>query len=97
MAGYAWYCGLPVRPLAGAECCARRRLHTRVTDYGVRVHVDHIIPLACNGTDDIDNLAIACEFCNHAKWDMSAETYIRWLDHIRFGLAWSPFRDGRRR
>jgi len=33
----------------------------------VRLHVDHIIPLAQGGTNDRDNLRTLCSACNHGK------------------------------
>jgi hypothetical protein len=30
--------------------------------------VEHIIPRACGGTDDLDNLALACQGCNRRKY-----------------------------
>lgn len=59
------------------------------------VHVDHIIPQSCGGTDDIENLALACEFCNRAKLNLSAEVFLTWLDRVRFAPVWSPVRDGK--
>jgi 5-methylcytosine-specific restriction endonuclease McrA len=32
-------------------------------------HVDHIIPLSRGGTDDFDNLALACVDCNQRKYN----------------------------
>lgn len=33
-----------------------------------RLQIDHIQPVAMGGTDDEDNLCLACEFCNLHKW-----------------------------
>ncbi|MEM9887970.1 MAG: HNH endonuclease signature motif containing protein [Bacteroidota bacterium] len=33
--------------------------------------VEHIIPLAKNGSDDIDNLALACQGCNNFKYALT--------------------------
>lgn len=33
----------------------------------VKLHVDHIVPVAFGGTNDIDNLVTACEPCNLGK------------------------------
>lgn len=33
----------------------------------VVLEVDHVVPLAAGGTDDIDNLVTACWDCNHGK------------------------------
>ena len=34
---------------------------------GVRYHLDHILPGSLGGTDDMDNLALACPMCNYHK------------------------------
>lgn len=38
-------------------------------------HIEHIIPLQKNGSDELENLAFACDGCNSLKW-----TYIEWPD-----------------
>jgi hypothetical protein len=45
--------------------CEYCRAPQRVT--GVRYHLDHIVPESLGGTDDIDNLALACPMCNNDK------------------------------
>ena len=35
----------------------------------VRFTVEHVLPLISGGTDDLDNLALACFHCNRRKWD----------------------------
>lgn len=53
-------------------------------DLGSRVlHVDHIIPRCKGGTNDMDNLAITCSYCNMAKQDEMLEDYFDWLRHVR--------------
>lgn len=37
----------------------------------VRLTVDHVIPVAKGGTDDMDNLVAACEDCNGGKADLT--------------------------
>jgi len=32
------------------------------------LEIDHIIPLARGGTNDLDNLRILCKKCNQQKW-----------------------------
>lgn len=32
------------------------------------LEIDHIIPLAKGGTNDLDNLQILCRHCNRKKW-----------------------------
>ncbi len=32
-------------------------------------HLDHVVPIALGGTNDLDNLVPACAHCNHSKKD----------------------------
>lgn len=59
-----------------------------------QIHIDHIVPASAGGTDDLDNLALACGFCNMAKQDYPLSIFLDWLDAVRFGHAWCPIRDG---
>jgi hypothetical protein len=34
-----------------------------------RFEVEHIVPKSCGGTDDVENLAWSCPFCNSLKAD----------------------------
>lgn len=45
--------------------------------------IEHIVPKSRGGTDDWDNLALACHFCNSAKRTMDLEEFYIWLAHIR--------------
>lgn len=38
------------------------------------MEIDHIVPVSAGGSNDIDNLSLACHVCNHSKLD--AETSI---------------------
>lgn len=43
------------------------------------VVIDHLMPLALGGTDDVDNLVVACQRCNSVKGAMhpdDAEDFI---------------------
>lgn len=59
-------------------------------------HIDHIQPKSAGGSDDESNLALACSFCNLAKQDLPVDVFLEWLDAVRFGPIWTPYRDGRR-
>jgi hypothetical protein len=54
-----------VRQRAGNRCeyCRLRQEHDRFHHF----HVEHVIPLKHRGTDDLDNLALACQQCNLHK------------------------------
>ncbi len=47
--------------------------------------IDHVISQACGGCDDADNLALACGFCQRAKWDLPLSEFLEWLDFVRQG------------
>lgn len=38
--------------------------------------VDHLIPVAKGGTNDDDNLVLACTYCNCAKADMTLAQFV---------------------
>lgn len=42
----------------------------------VTLHVDHIVPVADGGTDDLSNLVTACEYCNLGKSDLPTSRFI---------------------
>ncbi len=64
------------------------------------VEVEHIVPRILGGTDDDDNLCLACRFCNLHKGSQSEaidpvsgnRTPLfnprsqRWLEHFRWGI-----------
>ena len=44
--------------------------------FGIRFHVDHIISLKHGGSEELENLAYACPFCNVNKGaDIAALSY----------------------
>lgn len=43
-------------------------------------HIDHIIPVARGGTNDNDNLCVACNYCNEQKHTMTREEYKQFLE-----------------
>lgn len=48
-------------------CGRKTNLDKDAKDKDTYATVDHIIPLSKNGTDSIDNMAIACSICNNLK------------------------------
>lgn len=38
-------------------------------------HIDHVFPLARGGTNDIENLTVACAACNMSKGDKTVEEW----------------------
>lgn len=39
------------------------------TNKDTRLHIDHILPVSCGGSNELDNLQTLCEECNLAKSD----------------------------
>lgn len=46
-----------------------------LTDLHGKGHLDHIAPLSKGGDNDYNNVALACEDCNHAKSAKSVDKY----------------------
>lgn len=91
--GYALRRRLPVKrvPEAGISKSLRAWVlrHQRCaqcgrtpTDDGVRLHVDHKIPLRWGGTNDPENLQALCSECNEGKRHYYA-TYDEYSDQIK--------------
>ena len=38
-----------------------------------RLQIDHVLPVVRDGSDDSDNLCLACELCNQYKWTKTDE------------------------
>jgi 5-methylcytosine-specific restriction endonuclease McrA len=57
-----------VRDRAGNRCeyCLSHQDYTMG-----RLQLDHIYPTSKGGTDTADNLCLACELCNQAKWNQT--------------------------
>jgi len=43
---------------------------------GQRTHVDHIVPRAKGGEDEIENFELVCSICNYAKRDTSLKDFL---------------------
>ena len=57
-------------------------------------HVDHVYPRAAGGGNDLDNLRLACGYCNSIKRE-SLDIYARTVfaspfDHARLGMIYPP-------
>lgn len=50
--------------------------------------VDHIMPVSRGGTDDWENLAPACKWCNMEKLDFTPDEWRAWREEE--GLGWPP-------
>jgi 5-methylcytosine-specific restriction endonuclease McrA len=60
-----------VRQRAG-DCCEYCRLPQKVSE--LRFHVEHVIPRQHGGSDEFENLALACPECNLHKTDVGRTT-----------------------
>ena len=74
------YCGHELSEREGRQPIPRKLRHQvfqrdnyrcrecGATNKQTRLHVDHIVPVAKGGTNDLSNLQILCEACNKAKY-----------------------------
>lgn len=74
------YCGNQLSTRAGRQSIPRKLRHQvfqrdgyrcrecGATNKQTRLHVDHIVPVARGGTNDLSNLQTLCEECNKAKY-----------------------------
>lgn len=69
------------------DCCEYCHSQARVAT--TAFSIEHILPKARGGTDDFDNLALACQGCNNHKYDK-----IEGRDPI--SGAWAPLYHPRR-
>ena len=54
------------------ELCGRKILQTEMT-------IDHVIPLAMGGRDEIENMQCVCRMCNQLKDNLLPEEYADWI------------------
>lgn len=47
------------------------------------VNIDHIRPRSTGGTDELDNLALACGPCNYTKGMSDLDTFYDWIQGIK--------------
>ena len=48
-------------------------------DVGETYDVDHVVPTSRGGSDELDNLVLACPTCNRSKGDRTVEEWRAWL------------------
>lgn len=44
---------------------------------GVKMTIDHVVPLSAGGADELANLALACYECNRAKGNLPVEFFLQ--------------------
>lgn len=49
----------------------------------ITFHLDHIVPLSDSGSDDNENFALSCHFCNLAKNKHQICDFLMYLSHVR--------------
>jgi len=70
-----WYCGKKMN----FELVGKRE-----------ASIDHVLPVAKGGTDDIENLVLACPPCNNRKHLCDPERFRRLVpEHVRFRLNYA--------
>ena len=47
----------------------------------VRREIDHVVPIAKGGTNDVGNLRAACRTCNRRKWTKDVDEFIKDSSH----------------
>jgi 5-methylcytosine-specific restriction endonuclease McrA len=61
------YCGVPLA-VDGAGLVYHARSDSWLLAKGYSAHhIDHVIPMALGGSDDLENLVLSCSRCNEAK------------------------------
>ena len=60
----------------------RCRACGRETSDGVKLEIDHVIPIAWGGTNEPDNLQALCQECNHGKQAWVAEAPAQQMKEI---------------
>ena len=53
-----------------------------------RMTIDHIVPLSQGGTDDYENLQLACHACNRMKNDFMEDQFYKHLRKVFFHHLW---------
>lgn len=62
-----------------AECywCRKEAAIYRIRGWAVfEHHIDHFIPMARGGTDDLANLVLACSVCNKSRGSKLPEEFL---------------------
>ena len=69
----------------GGRChyCEQELKINSVYPYKDTISIDHKIPLALGGTNNIHNLAVCCHQCNIIKSTLSYYTYLRLLNLLK--------------
>lgn len=71
-----YYCRIPVwMDVAGPDDPHWQRSAT----------IDHVVPLAEGGTNDLDNLVLACKWCNNHKGSTPEDHFRKWLTEVKWG------------
>lgn len=106
---YAKYCSIECRKIARARIMAeyRRPRLEMIAELKKEYdgcwycdgkfkgyHLDHIIPRSKGGSDGIENMALACCYCNMAKSNIDVDRFMDWLQRIDTSKGYM-FKQGR--
>jgi len=83
---YCHYCGMVLHSLKGDS---RARVGGRnVPIHRTECRIDHKVPRAHGGADDLANLLLTCACCNEHRGKMPYDRYLAWMREWKARSYW---------